>query len=232
MIFLTGLLSSLHCIGMCGFIVLAYSTPAASSAIQEQPTSSTLLHVAYNVGRILSYTVLGAAVGIVGMTIGWMKGIGEYFSIISGIIMLLSGVALLGIIPLSPTISLFSSNGIVTRIQSKLLQKRTIRSKLAIGLLAPLLPCGILYSMFAKAAATGDVFQGALTMGFFALGMTPALMTLGSFSSFFSARVRKGAEQIAAIMIILMGIALILRGFHVPYLSWLSSEPTCPHCAS
>jgi sulfite exporter TauE/SafE len=166
------------------------------------------------------------------MTIGWIEEAGEYFSIIGGIIMVIAGVAMLGIIPVSPRLSLLGSNKSVSKVQGELLLERTVGSKLALGFLTPLLPCGILYAMLAKAATTGNVLNGAVTMGLFAVGMAPSLILLGGVSSFFSARMRKGTEQVAAIMIILMGVILILRGFHVPYLSWLSGETKCPKCAS
>jgi len=76
----------------------------------------------------------------------------------------------------------------------------------------------MLYGMLALAAASRSILEGASTMAVFGIGMTPALFALGSLSSFFSARVRKGAEKLAALSIIFMGVILILRGFHVPFL--------------
>lgn len=75
--------------------------------------------------------------------------------------------------------------------------------------------------MLIKAAATGTLFAGAITMALYSLGMAPALMAVGSVSSILSSRMRKGAEQLAAVTVILLGAILILRGFRVPYLAWL-----------
>lgn len=230
--FLTGLLTSMHCLGMCGVIILAYSAQPSSGNQTQSKLADLFLHVSYNGGRILSYALLGALVGIIGLTIGWFKGAIDYFSQFSGVVMIVSGFALLGWIPVSPRFSFTGSNSILTKIQGTLLRKKTLGSKLSLGFLTPLLPCGMLYAMLVKAAATGSALNGALTMGVFAAGMTPALIALGSVSSIVSARFRKGAEQLGAIMIILMGIILLMRGFHVPFLGWLSSEPACPHCAS
>ncbi len=217
---------------MCGAIVLAYSSQRGGTIAVQSNTRSFFLHLAYNAGRILSYALLGAVVGYVGMTIGWFEEAGEYFSVIGGIIMVVAGIAMLGIIPISPRLSLLGSNKSVSKVHGELLIERTVGSKLALGFLTPLLPCGILYAMLAKAATTGNALNGAMTMGLFAIGMAPALILLGGVSSFFSTRMRKGAEQIAAVMIILMGLILILRGFHVPYLSWMSGETKCSKCAS
>jgi sulfite exporter TauE/SafE len=229
LIFLTGVFASLHCIGMCGAVVLAYSTQPASVSGSN---SNFSLHTAYNSGRILSYALLGALVGIAGMLMSWVQNAGEYFSIVGGGIMIVAGFAMLGLIPIPSSISLFGSSKIISQQHGQLLRKRTITSKLALGFLTPLLPCGILYAMLAKAASAGNALNGALTMGIFAIGMAPSLMLLGSVSSFFTARMRKGAEQLAAVMIIVMGLVLIARGFHLPYLGWLVGESKCPHCAS
>lgn len=217
---------------MCGAIVLAYSTQHNSQLVAKNTLNGFLRDIAYNGGRIFSYSLLGAAVGFAGMMIGWIQEVSEYFSVIMGIIMVIAGIAMLGIIPISPRLSLLISKSSITKIQSELLLERTVGSKLALGFLTPLLPCGILYAMLAKAASAGNALNGALTMGVFAIGMAPSLMLLGYMSSFFSARMRKGAEQFAAIMIILMGVILILRGFHVPYLSWFHGETECQKCTN
>ena len=96
------------------------------------------------------------------------------------------------------------------------------KSKLVpVRVLTPLLPCGILYAMLVKAITAGTAIAGAMTMAVYALGMAPALIMVGSLSSVLSTRLRKNAENVAAVIVILMGITLILRGFHVPYVHWL-----------
>ncbi len=230
LILLTGALTSLHCVGMCGAIVLAYSVQPISETISTHKQNGFLLHTAYNGGRILSYAVLGAVAGIIGMTFSWIEQIGQYVSMIGGGIMIISGFALLGFIPITTRISLGSS--IFRKLQASLLHKKTIHSKLLLGFLTPLLPCGILYAILAKAAATGNAIGGAITMSLFSIGMAPSLMLLGSVSSFFSSRVRKGAEQLAAIAIIIMGIILILRGLHIPFLSIFTNEANGTSCCT
>jgi sulfite exporter TauE/SafE len=224
--FLTGLLSSMHCAGMCGAIVLAYSSQKVAVGGEG---SGWQLHVAYNGGRILSYALLGGIVGLAGMALTAVEDIAPYVSIAGGAVMILAGVAMLGIIPLPSTITLAGGSGI-RKFYAPLLLGTSARSKLALGMLTPFLPCGVLYAMVVKAATAGSAAQGALTMATFGAGMAPVLMILGSLSTFVSARFRKSAEKFAAITIILMGVILILRGFHVPYLGILAGEKSCPAC--
>ncbi len=244
MTLLAGFLASLHCIGMCGAIVLAYSTQPAESGqgamiqrpsryLGEAPKSSGhangwRLHLAYNGGRVLSYAALGSVVALAGTVLSSIEMIGEYLSIAAGGVMVVGGAAMLGILPISSTVSVNATASPLRKLHASLLRARTPASKLSLGLLTPLLPCGVLYAMLAKAAASGSALAGAATMGLFGAGMAPSLMMVGSASLFLSARVRKGSEQIAAGIIIVMGVVLILRGLHVPYLTWLSGgEAEC-----
>lgn len=229
LIFITGLLTSLHCIGMCGAIVLAYSTPAAQSAAEVQ-ASGLRLHVAYNGGRILSYALLGAIVATVGMSLSGFERVSEIVAIVSGAIMIVAGLAMLGVLPLPTTLSFGGNTVGINKLHGKLIREKSFLAKFSLGFLTPVLPCGLLYAMLAKAAAAGSVANGAITMAVFGIGMAPSLMVLGGVSSVFSAKIRKRAEMIAAAAIILMGVTLVLRGLHVPFVSFIpmgGAEHSC-----
>jgi len=228
LIFTAGLLASMHCLGMCGTIVLAYSLPAG--AADSGPWRGVSLHLAYNAGRILSYAVLGAVAGMIGMTAGWFRHAGEVFAVAAGVFMIGAGISLLGLFPLPGFLTGVPAPGLMIRIRGALLRRRSRAAVLGLGLLTPLLPCGILYAMVARAASTGSVLQGSLLMAVFAAGMAPALSLLGVVSSVLTARLRSRAERVAAVIIICMGAMLVLRGFHVPYLGWMTGAPVCPNC--
>jgi len=222
LVFIAGLLASFHCVGMCGPIVLAYSLSGGGST-KAGPAGIGLwgLHLAYNGGRFVSYALIGAVAGLLGMVFSWIQVVGEYVSLVGGVLMILAGLALLGLLPMPRAFAAGAAGRGLRTIHGALLQSRTLGSKLLLGLLTPLLPCGILWAMVVKAAATENTVQGALTMGLFALGMAPALVLVGGVSSLVSVRVRKNAERLAAVTVILMGVFLVLRGLHVPYLSWM-----------
>ncbi len=222
LVFVTGVLSSLHCFGMCGPIVLAYSMSGGSPEDGPARAGVFKLHAAYNGGRIISYSLMGAVAGLIGMAFSSMKVVGEWVSTVGGGLMILAGILLLGIVPVPQGIAEYFKSSRSAKLFGALLRSPSVFSKLALGLLTPLLPCGILYAMALRAAASQDVLNGALIMALFALGMAPALALVGSLSSLFSGRIRKGAEQLAAIAVIVLGVTLMLRGLGVPYLSWFT----------
>ena len=213
---LAGLLSSAHCVGMCGAIVLAYSVhiPHANAFT----FSGVGAHLSYNGGRVLSYVILGAVAGGIGSGLASLEGIGMWFSLASGVLLILSGVFLLRVFP--PSVLEGSSAGILLRFYrftfGALVALPKIESKFYLGLLTPLLPCGLLYAMVVKAASTGSALQGAATMGMSGLGIVPTLVATGLAGSWLSERVRAIGEKLAAVMVIVMGLALVMRGLGVP----------------
>ncbi|HMK39705.1 MAG TPA: sulfite exporter TauE/SafE family protein [Bacteroidota bacterium] len=220
-VFLTGLLAGLHCVGMCGAVVLACAlqgAPAGQSQSRLRRLGTEVLrHGAYNGGRLASYAALGALVSAAGLRLAWLRNAGDYVSLLAGTVMIVASLAMLGWIPLPSRIAV-SPGALTAHLQANLLKGSSPGRTLALGLLTPLLPCGLLYGMLARAAASETVGAGALLMGVFALGTTPSLGALGGVSSFFSARVRRRAEILAAVSIMLMGIVLLLRGLHIPFL--------------
>jgi sulfite exporter TauE/SafE len=222
LIFLTGALTSLHCVGMCGAIVLAYATTPTlydgAVALHRNPLG---LHAAYNGGRILSYALLGALAGLVGMSLSAFAQVASAVAVASGLVMIVAGISMLGLLPFRTTVSLGGGGSWIGRLHGKLLRGKGPGATFSLGFLTPVLPCGLVYAMLARAAAAGTVTDGALTMAVFGAGMAPSLMLLGSVSTFFTARTRRQAERVASAAILLMGVVLVLRGFGVGFLEFL-----------
>jgi len=219
MIFLAGVLGSMHCVGMCGAIVLAYSTVPGGVPAQPSLRSGAVSHLVYNGGRVLSYTLIGALAGFLGGVLGTVQSFGTWFSLAAGVVMVGTGLVMLGLLP-----RLTARNGgrepWMRRLHvdsiSGLLSLRTIESKFYIGLLTPFLPCGLLYSMFVKAAATGTALEGAWTMLLFGSGIVPALFITGWVSAYIGLTLRHYANRLAAVTIIIMGVTMIMRGAGMP----------------
>jgi uncharacterized protein len=220
--FLAGVLGSFHCVGMCGAIVVAYALRSGAAAGGKLPAtafSTVPMHLTYNAGRVFSYTAVGALAGLIGGVIGTVHAAGSWFSLIAGGLMVVTGILMLDLVP---GIRIWDG-GEATWIRrlhlrslANLLSLATLESKFYIGLLTPLLPCGLLYSMFLKAAATGTPLDGALTMLLFGAGIVPSLFVTGLLSSYAGIRIRRFATTIAALTIIIMGATIILRGAGIP----------------
>jgi len=209
--FVAGFLTSLHCVGMCGGLVACYAVQRGSGQVLAGLPS----HLSYNGGRLLSYTFLGGVAGIVGKMLGSLKFAGPWFSLIAGILMVAVGLLMLGILP-GWNLQEPGNHSWLRRIHlqsvADLLQNRSREGAFYVGLLTPLLPCGILYAMVLKAAETGSAPSGGLTMLAFGAGTVPALLVTGMVTSYMSVRFRLHATRIAALVVVVMGVLLIMRG--------------------
>lgn len=216
--FTLGLVSSLHCIQMCGPIVLSYSVALESLKAPAAPSVSPLLrnHLAYNAGRILTYSALGAVAGIAGGTLGLLghlAGFSHILAIVSGGLMIVVGISMLGLIPASLLgSSLFRIPSLFLRRIGKLLSAPGSGNRFLLGLSLGLMPCGLIYAALLKAMATGSAFAGAATMLAFGLGTAGALFALGMFSSAIRLRLNRWGSQLAAAGVTLMGALLVWRG--------------------
>jgi len=224
--FLAGLLGSMHCVGMCGAIVLAYSTQlfagreqGRAAGMGSAAVTGIPAHLLYNSGRILSYTLIGALAGFLGGAIGSIREVGAWVSIIGGVAMVVAGLLMLDLLPRlnvwSPGEHTWLRKFHLKSI-TDLLSLRTLESKFYIGLLTPFLPCGLLYSMFIKAGSSGSAVDGALIMLVFGLGIVPSLLITGVVSAYIGIKLRFYANRLAAVTIILMGVFMIMRGAGVP----------------
>jgi uncharacterized protein len=209
--FILGFLTSMHCIGMCGGIVACYAVQRGSG----QVLAGLPGHLSYNAGRLLSYTFLGGVAGQAGRILGSLHVIGPWFSIAAGALLLVIGVILLGAIP-GWKLQEPGSQSWLRRLHLQsvagLLQNRSTEGAFYVGLLTPFLPCGMLYAMALKAAETGSAASGAITMLAFGAGTVPALLLTGVATTYMSVRLRLYATRVAALVVVVMGVLLIMRG--------------------
>jgi hypothetical protein len=207
-----GFLSSLHCVQMCGPIVLTYSV-AANTAAQRRPFLG--LHLAYNAGRILTYMLLGVAAGLAGGAMGWvgrLAGIENTASVVAGIAMVLTGFVLFGYAPGLKGWRGFSLPQRLLRPAGKLLSSPSAGAKLALGLLMGFLPCGMVYAALMKAIGEATPLGGALTMLAFGMGTSVALIAVGVGSSAATRKLARWGTTISAVTVLIMGAILIARG--------------------
>lgn len=223
--FALGLVSSLHCVQMCGPIVLSYSiavSQLAKSGVRPGFRLSPLLtsHLTYNAGRILTYSALGALAGLLGRTLsflGRLAGVGATLALVSGVLMIVAGFFMLGVLPAAFLESkLFRVPAMLLQPLGGLLKSPGAGRRFLLGLTLGFLPCGLVYAALVKAMAAGSALGGALTMMAFGLGTVGALIAIGFFSSVLRGRVMRWGRQLAAVSVTGMGILLVWRGIMPP----------------
>lgn len=165
--FLAGLVTSVHCIGMCGPL-------SCSWAVSSKPGASGFLRDTslYHSGRILAYGIVGAIAGTIGiMPLKWFQhGAGIVLPWLLVLAFAMVGMGLDSWLP-KPR---FLSSGL-RKIQTAALRMKSAWRASLLGLATPLLPCGPLYLMFALAMANGSAFKGAEFAMAFGLGTLPLL---------------------------------------------------------
>ena len=200
--FFTGLLGSLHCVAMCGPLMLAM--PLGNLSTWQLLFRSLF----YQSGRILMYSFLGLLSGTIGTgfnIIGWQKSL----SVGSGIILLL--ISLSHFFP-----QLFKSDHkLYLKFSSpihKLLAKYLFKpyGSFVAGLLNGLLPCAMVYLALAGSLNAGSLAGGGIFMIYFGLGTSPMLILTSIFPLFFKRKFQAG--NLTYYLFILVGTWLILRG--------------------
>jgi len=223
-LFIIGFLGGFgHCIGMCGGIVLTYTMKIEENDPLANPTwwQTVKPHLIYNLGRLTTYTVLGQIFGIIGSTIGLILAIRDFqglLQIFAGLIMIVLGIELAGWMPNLSSDS-FPGVSIFKKLTVSLFNHVNRKNIFMLGLVLGLLPCGLVYAAGAKAAATQSMIGGMLTMLFFGLGTLPAMVISGLTAHLVSNRLRRRLYKIAALLVMVMGVLAILRGFDG--LGWL-----------
>lgn len=202
-----------HCVGMCGGIVIAYSSTKIKSDWTKQ--IQMVAHLLYSFGRITTYTLLGAIFGFVGgvvtfdnLTIGIFLGI-------TGILMVLVGFSLLGKIKFLTILEHSCSKSPLYQKNFKaLLGSQSLFSFYLLGMLNGLLPCGFVYVFAITAASTGSAFWGAVVMLIFGLSTLPALFSLGFFVGLFKqSNLRNLFIKIASFLVIAFGVYIAYKGY-------------------
>ena len=192
MLFLIGVLTSIHCISMCGAINLLACYSTDRNEIFRRP-------FLYNLGRVISYSVIGGIVGLIGSVISINYMVNGIVMIIASIFMLLMALEMMGIIRLK-----------IPRFKG---YKTKSNNPFIIGLINGLMPCGPLQAMQVYALGTGSFVSGFLAMGLFALGTVPLMFFVGTIFNYFKGRMRVVFNKVATVLIIILSFNMLFRGF-------------------
>jgi len=210
-----GLMGSFHCAGMCGPIAIAL--PLHGNTVPQKIFGGTL----YNVGRTITYGIMGAIFGLLGQGIS-MIGFQQKISVVMGAIMIIS--------VLFPALfknqyrldkSWFSLVGKLKKTIGQMFSIRSFTSLFFIGLLNGLLPCGLVYMAIAGAIGTGSAVQGTLYMILFGLGTIPMLLTISVAGNMMGLALRNRINKLIPLLVLVVGLLFMLRGLSlgIPYLS-------------
>jgi len=205
--FVAGFLGSAHCVGMCGGISGLFAVNASVASLRSQLPKA----VSYNLGRLVSYAILGALVALLGKTtVGLIPKITAPVRLASGVLIILVGLQLaFGWRILAPLES--AGAKLWSRIAPAakgLVPVESTAQALGLGLIWGWLPCGLVYSVLLLAATTTDIAGGALVMIAFGLGTTPAMLATGMSASKL-AQFMSGKRLGAGLLIIVLGLATI-----------------------
>lgn len=209
MIFIIGLITSVHCIAMCGGINLSQCIPSAAAAPEVGRLTAFRPAFLYNLGRIVSYTVIGGVVGGIGSVFSLSGGFKGAVQIIAGIFMLIMGINMLGIFPWMSRFVPRMPSFIASKIGE---EKSRSKSPLYIGLLNGLMPCGPLQAMQLYALSTGSAVSGALSMLLFSLGTVPLMFGLGAVSSILSKKFTGKMMTAGAVLVAVLGLSMLSQG--------------------
>jgi sulfite exporter TauE/SafE len=208
--FLAGLAGSFHCVGMCGGVVAALAMTRGGHPFASRLGSQ----LCYNLGRLTTYTLLGALAGLIGSSLdfGALKAVSSWFFIGANLFVIAVGLSsALGLSRLN--LSALEGRGAryLAAPLRRALSGNSSLAALPLGLLLGFLPCGLVYAPLMAAAASGAPGRGAATMAALGLGTLPVLLLAGTASSAVSGALRSAMLRLAGLAVALMGAAGLWR---------------------
>lgn len=207
-LFVIGLLSSLHCIAMCGGINLSLCVSHKFDLENDSKFAKVLPSLLYNTGRVVSYTIIGGIVGALGSVFSISNAGSAFITILAGAFMIIMGLNMLNIFPW-----LRKLNPHMPKVfASKIYNAKTNKGPFIVGLLNGLMPCGPLQAMQLYALGTGSFIAGALSMFMFSLGTVPLLFAFGALGSLLSSKFAKKMVKCSAALVMVLGIVMLGRG--------------------
>lgn len=210
-----GFASGFHCVGMCGPIALSLGLTG------RQGMKFYIQNFTYQLGRAFSYSILGAALGVLGKGFS-MAGFQSYLSILSGVLLIVMALFSFGKKDFSARIPALNNFLLKIKIAlGKLLKKADLKSRFFTGVLNGFLPCGAVYMGLTASLAAGGIWQGAAFMALFGLGTVPFMFGVVLAGGLMSQTFRLKALKVIPLVMIVLGGLFIVRGLEIgiPYIS-------------
>ena len=222
-LFVLGLLGTGHCIGMCGPLVFAL----------PGQTGRFISHLAYQAGRIGTYTLIGCLLGGLGAglarvfsgseSISYLTVLAQIqiaFSILAGLFLISFGLAQLGFLKEPGWMAAALPEKIpgYRKIVHTAFSEGKNANMLLVGFIMGFLPCGLSFAAFSKALASGSAAAGGLSLVAFGLGTLPGLLLIGTGASQLARRYRRQSDILSGILMLGMGVMLLVKaagGIHL-----------------
>ncbi len=207
MLFVVGLLTSVHCVAMCGGIALSQSFGRER---EESRFRRLIPGLQYNAGRAVAYTAIGGVAGALGSAIGFSPAVRGAIAAVAGFFMIILGLRMIGVLKGFPSLARFAPAHLLAagkRIASALRS----RGPFAIGILNGFMPCGPLQTMQLYALGTGSALAGALSLFTFAIGTIPLLFIFGLTAALLPRKFLPRMIQASAVLVMVLGAVTLVR---------------------
>jgi hypothetical protein len=212
--FVVGLLSALHCVGMCGGILgaLSFSLPAE---VRAQPRRLVGFLLAINLGRIASYSAGGALFGWLGGALlavearGWLF---DVLRVLAALVMVGIGLYIGGWFPRFAAVERLGEPlwRLLEPIGRRLLPVQTPLRAILYGAVWGWLPCGLVYSMLLGSPAQAGAGGGALYMALFGAGTLPVMLTGGLLAGrLYRLGQDRRFQTVAGLLVIVLGLSTL-----------------------
>ncbi|OAA93850.1 sulfite exporter TauE/SafE family protein [Clostridium coskatii] len=208
LLFAFGVLTSFHCIGMCGGIAISQCVKRNEIKLKNgKPYIAFIPSFLYNTGRVISYTIVGGIVGGLGRIISFSGIFSGIVPIIGGIFMIIMAINLLGAFRILRKLNITAPTFVAKKIY-----KKNNYGPIIVGLLTGLMPCGPLQIVQLYALATKSVLLGAASMFFFSIGTVPIVFAFGAANTIINRKFSTVILKVSAVLVLTLGVVMIGRG--------------------
>ncbi|MCK5897977.1 MAG: sulfite exporter TauE/SafE family protein [Methylococcales bacterium] len=222
MIFVVGLISGLHCLGMCGGFVMNYTAQDVKAN-----RSTWRSHLLYGIGKTASYASFGALFGLLGSLVSITPFAQGVTNLVAGGFLVLFGLNMLNIFAILRYIRIKQP---VSVAKLAIKGRKRTRSPFFIGIFSGfLLGCGPLQAMYVMAAGAADPLVGAKILTLFGLGTLPALFSFGFLMQCFSSQATHRFFQLSGVLLIIVGIIMLNKGWMRTHMPEESEVQACHH---
>lgn len=197
---IVGVTTSFHCVSMCGGMALSQLVQHGNNIKRSS---------LYNMGRVISYTLLGGVIGALGSFMTTDLAVFNVLPVILGLAMIVMGLGKVGMIQIKPTHFGKKVNRTLGKVKR---QAGTNHGPFLVGLLNGFMPCGPLQLMQLYALGTGSFMEGALAMFFFSVGTVPLMLGMGVFLTRMSIYARSLVFKVGGALIIVLGLNMTMSG--------------------